>query len=131
MRRNRIYLICLAIVIVAGFFFARSEAFPDAQDQGKNRMEGQLFVVRLVPAARRLDVLVTGNKVADVDISKVGLTARLKMGDRTIVIPASRKGDRFRLESLPTRTHNATLELRVNQDEKVENFEFQLPPTRP
>lgn len=129
MRRRNIYLVCL--VVVVGLFYAKSGAVSRDGVPSVSGAEGQIFVVRLIPAADRLEVLVTGKKVAGVEFSQIDLTAQLNIGNRWIVIPAKRRSDRFELEALPSRSADSTLKIRLKSQLEVENFEFKVPASQP
>jgi hypothetical protein len=131
MKRNRIYLICLAVIVIAGLTAVKLSAFPDASPKESPLLEGQIFKILIRPAGKQLEVFVTGKRALDVEMSEVGLTAKVHMGDKVIVIPTSRVADRFTLEALPRGTAGSKLRIRVQQGDLSEDFEYQTLPVRP
>jgi hypothetical protein len=87
--------------------------------------EGQMFVVRLVPAGKNLDVLITGKKAVEIKASDLGLTANLFVGDKIISLTPKRNSQapaRFQLEALDPKASKLKLEIKSGKDE--ERFEF-------
>lgn len=106
--------------------FADTKTAPDDLNARDPRLqEGQMFVVRLVPAGKNLDVLITGKKAAELKVSDLGLKANLFVGDKVISLtprkntqaPAS-----FRLEALDPKASKLKLEIKSGAEE--EKFEF-------
>lgn len=91
--------------------------------------EGQMFVVRLVPAGKNLEVLITGKKAAELKATDLGLTANLFVGDKIISLNPKRNPQapaRFQLEALDPKASKLKLEIKSGKD--AEKFEFdQLP----
>jgi hypothetical protein len=87
--------------------------------------EGQMFVVRLVPAGKNLEVLITGKKAVEFKASDLGLTANLFVGDKVISLTPKRDSQtpaRFQLEALDPKASKLKLEIKSGND--LEKFEF-------
>ncbi len=87
--------------------------------------EGQMFVVRLVPAGKNLEVLITGKKAVEFKASDLGLTANLFVGDKVISLTPKRNSQapaRFQLEALDPKASKLKLEIKSGND--LEKFEF-------
>lgn len=87
--------------------------------------EGKLFVVRLVPMGKSLDVEITGRTAATVKFDELGLEAKAFIGDRVIDLSpkrVSQKPLRFRFESIDRK--DSRLEMEVKTPDGQEKFEF-------
>lgn len=87
--------------------------------------EGQMFVVRLVPTGKNLEVLITGKKAVEFKASDLGLTANLFVGDKVISLTPKRSSQapaRFQLEAMDPKASKLKLEIKSGTD--LEKFEF-------
>ncbi len=88
--------------------------------------EGKLFVVRLFPTGKNLEVEITGRTAATVGMDELGLRAKAFVGDRVIDLSPkkiSKKPLRFRFESIDHRK-DSRLEMELKTSEGQEKFEF-------
>lgn len=131
MNKGRIYLICIAVVILTSIYAALTKAQTENLDaKGPLLKEGQMFTVKLVPAGKRLEVRVTGHQVAQLKMSDVGLTAAVRIGNRVVTVAPERKGDRFVIQT-PSKELPSALKLNVQYGKKTEQFNFELNQTQP
>ena len=103
----------------------------ELQTRDPHLHEGKMFVVKLVPAGRALDVLITGKTAAQFKMTDVGLSASMFVGQKEIVLaPKKASADaneaRFQLENF--QPSQSTLKLRIQRgtDEDV----IEIPRTR-
>jgi hypothetical protein len=126
--RSALLFAFLSVVLsVAGSAaFADTKTAPDDINARDPRLqEGQMFVVRLVPAGKNLDVLITGKKAAELKVSDLGLKANLFVGDKIISLTPTKNNEApasFRLEALDPKASKLKLEIKSGADE--EKFEF-------
>ena len=124
MKKSRIYLICLALVLVTVLYAALSSAQRIGEQSGPTLQEGQIFVVKLTPGAKRLEFLVTGREMVKLELSDLGLKAAVRMpGGKTLVLVPERKGGAFVVDH-PASASSLDLEIRYR--ERAETFEFPL-----
>ena len=130
--RRYVFLICIAIVLWAGLSAIGLAAHPENTSAQGIVQEGQIFVIKLIPAGRRVEFMLTGKRVASIDFESVGVTASLELGDKRLVLPMKRKGNRFELEALPVTAGESMLKLHLNLKlgNEVEDFVFQMPAVR-
>lgn len=106
--------------------FADNKSAPvDLNARDPRLQEGQMFVVRLVPSGKNLDVLITGKKAAELKVSDLGLKANLFVGDKIISLNPTKNTQApasFRLESLDPKASKLKLEIKSGAEE--EKFEF-------
>ncbi len=84
--------------------------------------EGQIFNLVITPASKKAELFVTGNKMADMQFSEIGLVARVKIGNKVTTLTPKRGAKSFIIEKLPE-ADAAKLELNLkyrNQEEKFE-----------
>ena len=112
-------------VLVSAAFADTKTAPDDINARDPRLQEGQMFVVRLVPAGKNLDVLITGKKAAELKVSDLGLKANLFVGDKIISLTPTKNNQApasFRLEALDPKASKLKLEIKSGADE--EKFEF-------
>ena len=115
----------LMSVLVSAAFADTKTAPDDINARDPRLQEGQMFVVRLVPAGKNLDVLITGKKAAELKVSDLGLKANLFVGDKIISLTPTKNNQApasFRLEALDPKASKLKLEIKSGADE--EKFEF-------
>lgn len=90
-----------------------------------------MFSVRLVPAGKELDILVTGKRVKKIVFADLELLASIQAGERQWFIPAKRKNGHFRVATPAGLTEDAKPKLKIEIRHKgdVENFDFDVNPT--
>lgn len=122
------------ILVAAGILMVSAQPVANADNQtapvdlnarDPRLQEGQMFVVRLVPAGKNIDVLITGKKAAELRASDLGLTAKLFVGDKVISLnpkSSSQLPARFQLEAIDSKASKLKLEIKSGKDE--EKFEF-------
>lgn len=94
-----------------------------------NLQAGKLFTVELKPAAKHLEVKVAGKGVAEAEMTKLGLFAKIKVGDKDIVLtPVKKTATHYVIERPSSDT--GRLHLKVETGKKQETFEFELPPQK-
>ncbi|MBK7892456.1 MAG: hypothetical protein IPJ84_16905 [Bdellovibrionales bacterium] len=87
--------------------------------------EGQMFVVKLIPAGKRLQVLITGKEAARVDFGQLGMQATLFVGDKAVSLTPKRDKDRFIIDAAQAAHDKASrLKIDVKEGTKQEQFEF-------
>ncbi len=87
--------------------------------------EGQMFVVKLIPAGKRLQVLITGKEAARVDFGQLGMQATLFVGDKAVSLTPKRDKDRFIIDAAQAAHDKASrLKIEVKEGSKEEKFEF-------
>ncbi len=87
--------------------------------------EGQMFVVKLIPAGKRLQVLITGKEAARVDFDQLGMHATLFVGDKAVSLTPTRDKDRFIIDAAQAAHKKASrLKIEVKEGAKQEQFEF-------
>lgn len=115
----------LAVAISLQVSAGQVTAPVDLNARDPRLQEGQMFVVRLVPAGKNLEVLITGKKAAELKATDLGLTANLFVGDKIISLNPKRNSQlpaRFQLEALDPKASKLKLEIKNGKDE--EKFEF-------
>ncbi len=103
-------------------FSAHSEDHPE-------RPNMKLFTVELFPKARSVELKIAGKNALDAKLTSAGLFAQLHVGQRTIILTPVKKGDRYYIQT-PQTDSTGRLEIKVNDDKKIETFEFELAPQR-
>lgn len=114
-------LIAFSVTVSAGV----DTAPVDLNARDPRLQEGQMFVVRLVPAGKNLEVLITGKKAVEFKASDLGLTANLFVGDKIISLTPKRSADapaRFQLDAFDPKATKLKLQIKSGKDE--EKFEF-------
>jgi hypothetical protein len=86
--------------------------------------EGKIFVVKIVPAGRSIEVLITGKTAAMVRMTDVGLSATMYVGKKEIVLaPKKTSADaseaRFQLENLQPERSKLKLRIQRGAEEEV------------
>ncbi len=86
--------------------------------------EGKMFVVKIVPAGRSVEVLITGKTAAMVKMTDVGLSATMYVGKKEIVLaPKKTSADaseaRFQLENLQPERSKLKLRIQRGAEEEV------------
>ena len=132
MNRKRIYLICVAVVIVSALYatITRAQEPSEADSVRPQMKEGRMFAVTLTPAGRKLDISVVGKEVARIDFAQLGIVAQFKVGKRVLQISPQRRGNVFWLET-PEESNSDELDLRLNYKRRAETFKFKLNQARP
>lgn len=124
--RRSIYHNGLLIIASLGLATLVANAQVETIDKRDPQLkEGQLFVVKITPAGKKLEVLVSGKKIADLKISEVGLAASLKFGDRVLNLHPERQNGRFVMDS-PETNGPAQLKLKLQHGKDAEQFEFKI-----
>lgn len=97
----------------------------DTNARDPRLQEGQMFVVRLVPAGKTLEVLITGKKAAELKAADLGLTAQLYVGEKVISLTPKKNAQgaaRFHLDPIDANASKLKLEIKSGKDS--EKFEF-------
>lgn len=86
--------------------------------------EGKMFVVKLVPAGKSMEVLITGKTAAQVKMTDVGLAATMYVGNKEIMLAPKRKTAdareaRFQLEDLQPERTNLKLRIQRGAEEEI------------
>lgn len=119
--------IAFVLLLVGSSAFSQTENLNLRDPQMK---EGQLFVVKLIPAGKRLDILVTGKQAMQAELTDMGLKATLFVGNKQFELVPSQKNpdepNRFSIEpyAAPFDAKTSRLKLEVKEGSKQEKFEF-------
>jgi hypothetical protein len=86
--------------------------------------EGKMFVVKLVPAGKSMEILITGKTAAQVKMTDVGLAATMYVGKKEIVLSPKRKSAdaqeaRFQIEDLQPERSNLKLRIQRGAEEEI------------
>lgn len=104
--------------------FAQTE---DLNARDPRLKEGQLFVVKLIPFGKRMEVLITGKEAARIESSQLGLKATVFVGDKAISLTPKKSAElekpQFSLEPLDPKA--SRLKLEVIEGKKKEQFNFE------
>jgi hypothetical protein len=119
-------LAALAISVGALVSHAQKVTEPvDLNARDPRLQEGKLFVVRLFPAGKNLEVEISGRTAATVSMDDLGLRAQAFIGSRVVDLTpkqVSKNPLRFRFESLDPK--DSRLEVEVKTSTGKEKFEF-------
>ncbi|MBL7686957.1 MAG: hypothetical protein JNJ49_02910 [Bdellovibrionaceae bacterium] len=115
-------------LIAAGLLAVGTSASAQTEDlnaRDPRLKEGQMFVVKLIPAGKRLQVLITGKEAARVDFGQLGMQATLFVGDKAVSLTPKRDKDRFIIDAAQAAHDKASrLKIEVKEGAKQEQFEF-------
>lgn len=103
-------------------------AFATDNPERPDMQAGKLFTVRVTPKAKKLEVEVAGNGVAEAEMTKLGLFAKIKIGDKDFVLTPMKKTGTTYVIDAPTGSDEGRLHLKVEAGKKQETFEFELSP---
>jgi hypothetical protein len=117
-------LIALFSVVVA------CGALAQENPERPNLQAGKLFTVQITPRAKKLEVKVAGNGVAEAEMTKLGLFAKIKLGDKDIVLTPVKKTETSYVIETPEGSDTGRLHLKVEAGKKQESFEFEMPRSR-
>lgn len=87
--------------------------------------EGKMLTVRVRPGARKIEVVVTGREVANLELAKMGLIAEIQLPHRTLRLTPKIKGNQYVLD-LPTDEAAKQLDLDFDLGKSREKFNFKL-----
>lgn len=119
-----IKLVCIAAILLVLGKSAEAQT-EDLNVRDPRLREGQMFVVKLIPAGKRLQILVTGREAARVDFGQLGLQATLFVGDKAVSLTPKRDKDRFFIDAAQSAHDKASrLKIDVKEGAKQEQFEF-------
>lgn len=115
-------------LIAAGLLAVGMSASAQTEDlnaRDPRLKEGQMFVVKLIPAGKCLQVLITGKEAARVDFGQLGMQATLFVGDKAVSLTPKRDKDRFIIDAAQAAHDKASrLKIEVKEGAKQEQFEF-------
>lgn len=95
-------------------------------------VSGELFVVRVVPAGRKMQVFVVGNEVSRLQFDKLHMLASIKAGTKIWSVDAGKKKDYFLIQTpsdLPPGVQ-PELNLKLQYKDSSENFDIKLNPKK-
>jgi hypothetical protein len=91
-------------------------------------VSGELFVVRVVPAGRKMQIFVVGNEVSQLQFDKLHMLASIKAGTKIWSVEAGKKKDYFLIQTpsdLPPGIQ-PELNLKLQYKDSSENFDIKL-----
>lgn len=106
-----------------------SSAHADDHPERADLQSGKLFTVQIFPTSKSIEVKVAGNEIAKAEFGDLGFSAQLKVGKKTISLVPVRNGDRFLL-SAPATKDASRLRIELKSADKIEEFNFEIPPQR-
>jgi len=115
----------LVVLFSALFFIPSSFAQTENLDPMRpTRLhEGKMFSLKLTPAGKKLDILVTGKKAATVNVSDLGVTASLFANGKTYTLVPKKQKEGFSLD-LPV---EAKSKLKLDLKYKGDSEKFDIP----
>lgn len=115
------------LVLIAALLAVTSHARGEENPERPNMQAGKLFTVHVVPNAQKLEIKVAGNGVAEAEMTKLGLFAKIKVGDKDIVLtPVKRSATSYVIDR-PSGGDTGKLHIKVEAGKKQEQFDFEVP----
>ena len=130
-------LLALALCVPA-FVFASGQDASDSfsYSQNPNLVAGRLFTVRIVPAARQVEIVVAGVPAKKIVFKELKLRTNILSGEQAWFTPKRISEGRYSFEIPVSRDEKQThgknnspneITVRVQSDEGDEDFKFLLP----
>lgn len=88
--------------------------------------EGKMFTVQLRPLGKQIEIRVVGRKLADIEMTKLGIEGELRLPGRTVKFSPKLKEGKYLLP-ISDSEKASSLNLNIKLNETSERFEFKLP----
>lgn len=122
----KLAFIFLFSVVTFGYYGRSIGQTVNMDNRNIQLQEGKMFTVQLRPLGKQIEIRVVGRKLADIEMTKLGIEGELKLPGRTVKFSPKLKEGKYLLP-ISDSEKASSLNLNIKLNETSERFEFKLP----
>ncbi len=122
----KLAFIFLFSVVTFGYYGRSIGQTVNMDNRNIQLQEGKMFTVQLRPLGKQIEIRVVGRKLADIEMTKLGIEGELRLPGRTVKFSPKLKEGKYLLP-ISDSEKASSLNLNIKLNETSERFEFKLP----